>query len=676
MVQTLKANFTRGEVTPLVGNRTDAEFYKAAAKSLRNWMVLRYGGLRRRSGTKYTVTTKYPTLASTLIPFVFSSTQSYMLEFGDEYVRFQKPDGTRVTDLDGDPLEVWHAYAADDVARIQYAQSYDVIYLVHPSYRPAKLLRYADDFWEIEPFEFLDGPYLPINDTDTTVTPSGAPTTGGTITLTFSSVEGLNDGQGLLSTDVGRLVRAQFNGNHSWGQITAVTSTTVCDVLIRDGNGGTTPSSTWRLGAWSDTTGWPGSIAFTNGRLAMGRSTANPNGVGVSMSGLPETFSPSAVDGTVTDDHGMFYDIRGAGEIQWLREGSSRLQIGTFTSIRTLGGTSGDDILTPRNVRQSLESETGTISVLPAKVGPSTIHAGRFGRTIRDMYFDYNINSFATPSLSTLAEHMFKRRVTWLAYAQEPDSVLWCGTGDGYLVGTTFDREERVVGYHRHPTNSGAVERGAVIPHDADSRDVLFLIVNRTIGGVSNRQIETLNPQFDADVMDKEDAFFVDCGVTYDGVATGTMTGLGHLEGATVDILADGAPYPQQVVSGASVTLPNGRTASKWSVGLPIDTFGETLIPAPEKQLGSTVGDKQQTKYVIVSELDTSGLEVGSSGSAFYNTVKFRDATTPMGQSPALHTGSVRVPVDGNWNTDGRVVFRCTQPLPATILSLNIGVDT
>ncbi len=676
MVQVLKANTTRGEVTPLVGNRTDSEFYKAAAKSIKNWVVLRYGGLRRRSGTRFRKSTKFASMSSTLIPFVFSSTQAFMLEFGDEYIRFFTPAGAVVLDTDDNPLEVWTAYAADDVSRIQWAQDGDTVFLAHPSYHPTKLVRRANDFWELEPADFYDGPYLPINDTDTTVTPSSAPTTGASITITFSSTEGVNSDDGLASTDVGRLIRFQFDGSYSWGIITAVASTTECTVLVKEGNSGTTASITWRLGAFSDTTGWPGSVSFSQGRLTWGRTNSNPNGVGLSYSGLPEDFSPSDKDGTVTDAHGMWYDIRGAGEIVWLSEAPTRLIAGTHTSIRTVGGTSGDDIITPRNVRQSVESQTGTIAMMPAKIGPSTVHPGRFGRTIRDMYFDYNINSFATPPLSMLAEHMFKRGVAWLAFAQEPDTMLWSCNNSGELIGTTFDREERIIGFHRHPMENGVVERGAVVPDEDAQRDVLFLIVRRVIDGQTVRYIETLDAMFDGDLVDKEDAFFVDCGLSYDGAATGTLTGLDHLEGETVDILADGAPYPAQVVTGGAITLPNSRTASKWSVGLHIDASGETLVPAPEKNIGSTVGDKQQTKYVIVNEYETLGLEVGASGGPSYQTVRFRDATTPMGQSPALHTGAVRVPIDAPWNTDGRVVFRAAQPLPATILSFNIGVDT
>lgn len=672
-VQALKANGTRGEVTPLAGDRVDTEFFKAAVKTLRNWVVLRYGGFRRRSGSRYCGATKTGTSASVLIPFIFSSTQAYVLEFGDLYIRFWTPDGQQI--LSGpSPYEIVSPYTAADVERIQWAQSNDVMYLAHPSYFPRKLLRSAHASWAVSLIDFIDGPYLGINDTTTTLTPSAAPTTGGSINLTASSTTGINGGTGFVDTDIGRLVRFQIGGNYSWGVITARASSTVVTITVREGHGGTTATLTWRLGAFSDTTGYPGSVSFTEGRLAWGRTTSNPNGVGFSRSGLPETYSPSATDGTVVDSHGMFYDINNAGEILWLQESPSRLQIGTYTTIRTIGASSGDESIAPRNVSQKLESNTGTIAVLPARIGPSTVHPGRYGRVLRDLFYDYNINSLSAPSLSTLAEHMFKRGVRRLAYAQEPDSILWGCTNNGVLFGTTFDRDERVIGFHRHPMANGEVECVTVVP-DADAeRDVAFLQIKRTINGSTVRYVETLDPLFDGDLHEKEDACFVDCAATYDGVAVNTVTGLDHLEGEEVDILADGAVMPRRTVTGGQVSLANSRTASKITVGLPIDDYGETLQAVPEKPNGSAVHDKQRTVFVIVNEFETLGLKVGAPGN-IQETVRYRPPSTPMGQTPELHTGFIRVPIDSGWNTDGHIAFSSGQPLPATILSLNVGVD-
>lgn len=673
MVQkTLEANWTRGEVTPLAHNRADAEFYKAAARYVRNWVVRRFGGVTRRSGTRYRGQTKFSDKVAEFIPFVFSSTQAYVLEFGDLYVRFWTPEGTQITS-GGVPYEIVSPYAADDVSRIQWAQSNDVMYLAHTGYAPRKLVRAAHTSWSFSVVDFQDGPYLALNDTSNTLTVSGAPTTGGSITITFASTTGINKNTGLQAADVGRLVRFQLGGKYSWGKITAVTDTLNATLLVSDGQGGTGATKTWRLGMISAVEGYPGSVAFHEGRLCWARTNEHPNMVGLSESGLPESYSPSEVDATVVDSNGTSYDINQAGEIVWLQE-APKLQIGTLSAIRTLSSSDGNATLTPRNVTQRLEVNYGTTAVPPARIGPSTVHTGRFGRTIRDLVFDYNTNSLVSPDLSVLSVHMFKQGVKRFAYAEEPDSILWAATADGKLCGTTFDRDERVIGFHQHPLTNGYLETMCAVPSDTLRRDVVFVLAKREINGQTVRYVETIDPLFDAETMVQADAFFVDAGVTYSGLAVNQVTGATHLEGQTVDILADGAVYPQQVVTGGSITLPGGRKASKITFGIHIDAYGETLDPAPQGPQGSTVGEPKRAVYAIVDEFETLGLKLGPPN-YLMETVNYRASATPMGQAPSLHTGTVKVPLDSGWAAAGHVRFEAPQPLPATIRSLTIAVD-
>src|SRR6185437_15071263 len=100
-------------------------------------------------------------------------------------------------------------------------------------------------------------------------------------------------------------------------------------------------------------------------------------------------------------------------------------------------------------------------------------------------------------------------------------------------------------------------------------------VMNRTIGGATKRYIEVLERPFDGDIDDIEDAFFVDCGLSYSGTAITTVTGLDHLEGQTVSVLADGGVVDGLVVSSGSITLP--YSASKIHVGLPFTSRAVTL---------------------------------------------------------------------------------------------------
>lgn len=672
----LHANFTKGEITPLAQSRMETEFFKASAREVRNWMTIRYGGVRRRPGTRYCGPSASTGHKSELIPFVFSSTQAYFLEFSHNVIRFWTPQGQQILDGSGAPYAIFSPYPESAVSRLQWAQSNDVLYLAHPDFFPHKLQRYGHANWTMVPVDFYDGPYLPLNDVKNKATITAGPDAGNVQTVTFDDTRNINRGAGFQVTDIGRHFRAQFNGKYSWGKIFFVNSTTSIDVNWITGN--PTDSShltslTWRLGMMSLTTGYPGSVAFFESRLCWGRTNANPSIVGLSKSSLPEIYTPSDDDATVTDSAGTAFDIAGAGELQWLIE-APKLQIGTPTSIRTLGSSNGADALTPRNVTQRLEVNNGTVNVLPVRVGPSTVHPGRFATTLHDLIYDYNINSLAGPDVSTLAPHMLKHGVRRIAFAQHPDNVVWLCTEDGKLCGTTFDRDEKVLGFHQHPMTNGFIETIAVVPDAVNKRDVLGMFVTRTIMGATVRSFEILTRSFDADLMAFEDAWFVDCGAQYVGSPISTVTGLDYLEGQTVDILADGAVMPQAVVTAGRITLANGRTASKITVGLPISNRFTTLAPVGAKASGATLGEKKRTVYVNVDEFESKGLSIGPPD-YIAEIVQYRNSTTPMGHPSGLWSGITRVPIDDGWSTDGAVTLSVQGPLPSTVRALNFSVD-
>jgi len=153
--------------------------------------------------------------------------------------------------------------------------------------------------------------------------------------------------------------------------------------------------------------------------------------------------------------------------------------------------------------------------------------------------------------LTILADHIPSGGLTDMVWQQEPELIVWFVHSDGRLVGLTYDRANAAIGWHDHSIGgSGVVESITAIPSGAE--DQVYMSVKRTIDGSTVRHVEFLKPiEFGDDVAD---AFYVDSGLTYDGSATTTITGLNHLEGETVTILADGASHPDKTVSGGSIT--------------------------------------------------------------------------------------------------------------------------
>jgi len=171
-----------------------------------------------------------------------------------------------------------------------------------------------------------------------------------------------------------------------------------------------------------------------------------------------------------------------------------------------------------------------------------------------------------------------------------------------------------------------------------------------------SRQVNTLT-----------DSFFVDCGVLYSGGAVNTVSGIHHLEGKTVSILADGAVQPQQVVTGGSITLP--VAASVIAVGLPITADMQTL-PFSFMTEGYGQGRAKNVNKIWLRLHNSSGL---SAGPTFDDLVQYKQRTTePFGAPPNMVTGEVEIDLPPSWGQDGSVCIRQTDPLPLIVASMTI----
>ncbi len=664
-----KVNFTRGEYSPLAHARRDIESYQAAAELLKNWVVLREGGVRRRSGTRYLGKTKYTDRDTRLVDFVYSLTQSYVIEMGDAYVRFWTHLGQVMS---GDnPYEVVSPYDVDDIRALTWVRSEDVLYIARRSMtqKPQKLKRIASNDWAFEDVVFRDGPYLPINDVNNKATPGTTPATSGTSVITFDNTNNVNGGTGFVSTDVGRQFRLQVGGSWSWGHITTVTDDKTVTVTWDDGQGGgTTASLSWRLGAFSDTTGYPGAVELFQGRVFWGNTPTNPRFIGYSMSGLPDTFSPSDTDGTVTDSHGGAIEIINGDEILWMVE-STALQLGTPRAVRSLAASDIQQQLSPRNIKQSLEIKEGVSDVRPVIVGPSTIHASRFSRALNDLYYDYQVNSLVRPEFSTTAEHLFFNTVIEVVYQQSPWRRLWSVLSNGELACTTVDRYEKVIGFTSHDV-SGDVISACSIPGTV--QDDLYLVVRRTINGQEVQYIESLEPDFFRDEL--KDAWFSDCGGIYQGAATNRVTGITWLRNTVVSALADGKVLPNATVDGTgALTLPNNRTATQIIFGIPIEARGRVLRAPTQTPSGSSLGRKMRVIGVEVDLFETKGLTIESDTG---QSDRLLDRPASRQRTAAeTFTGTFRLGGDGSWSSEGQFDFVMNTPLPATVRALNINLD-
>jgi len=154
-------SFVSGEFGNKLTGRTDFEKYQSAAKKMENFLVHPQGAATRRVGTQFIDEVKDSSKKTRLIPFEFSTTQTYILEFGNQYIRFFKDKGQILSG--GSAYEIASPYLEAELFEIKFAQSADVMYLVHPNHNVRKLSRTGHTSWSLATVSFSGSPSLPIS---------------------------------------------------------------------------------------------------------------------------------------------------------------------------------------------------------------------------------------------------------------------------------------------------------------------------------------------------------------------------------------------------------------------------------------------------------------------------------------------------------------------------------
>ena len=657
-------NFTGGELSPRLDGRNDIAKYNSGCKTLENMIVYPHGSASRRSGTQFVAEVKDSTKKTRLISFEFSTVQTYILEFGDQYIRFYKDNGVILSG--GSPYEISSPYLEAELFDIKFAQSADTMYICHPNHYPRKLTRTGHTNWTLTNDVIINGPFMDHNVELTTLTPSHK-AVGATSTVTASSTTGINSNQGFLSTDVGRLLHIQ--DGHL--KITSVTSTTVVVGTVIVDLGITTPVTDFALGSFSDTTGYPACVTFFEQRLVFAGTTAQPQTLFFSRSADYENFDDQYHQ-TVADDDAIVYTIA-SNQVNAIRflTATRTLIIGTAGGEFAVNGAGVGEAITPTNILINKQSNHGAANVDGIAVGNATLFLQRAKRKIRELAYNFDVDGYVAPDLTILAEHVTESGITQMAYQEEPNSIVWCVRADGQLLGFTYQREQQVTAWHRHifggsfGSGNAVVESVEVLPTD-NSEYQVWVIVKRTIDGATKRYVEYLHNQ-DFDETDDTSFNYLDSQLAYNGSATTTISGLDHLEGEEVSILADGATHPNKTVSSGAITLD--RSSTKVKVGLPYVSLLQTMRIDAGAQNG-TSQSKTKRIYEITARLyESIGIEIGPDLDNM-ERIPFRSSANLMDSGVNVFTGDKDIEFRGNYETDGFIFVRQNQPLPLTVLSL------
>ena len=735
-------NFTGGELSPRLDGRNDLSKYSSGCKTLENMIIYPHGSAARRSGSRFIAEVKSSAAKTRLIPFEFSTTQTYMMEFGNQYIRFYKDNGQilegdktisgatqanpvvitatshgysngdeisitsvagmtelnnkrylvankttntfEITNVDGTNIngtsftaytsggvanrvyEISTPYLTAELFDIKYAQSADVMYITHPNHEVEKLSRTGHTSWTLSDVDFTKGPMQDANTTDTTLNP-GATAVGTGVSLAASATTGINSGSGFLSTDVGRFVF--LHGGYA--KITAVTDTTNATIEILTTLSASTATADWRLGSFSDTTGHPSSVTFFEQRLVFAGTSNEPQTLFFSRSGDYENMDAN-IGGTIADDDAIIYTIA-SNQVNAIRfmTATRTLIVGTAGGEFTVSGGGTDVAITPTNILIKKQSNHGAANVDAISAGNATLFLQRAKRKIRELAYNFDVDGYLAPDMTILAEHITEGGITQMAYQQEPNQIVWMTRSDGELIGLTYQREQQVTAWHRQifggsfGSGNAVCESVAVIPTD-DTEYQVYVIVKRTINSITRRYVEYLN-NFDFTETDNTTFNFLDSQLDYSGSATTTITGLEHLEGQVVSILADGSTHPDKTVSSGAITLD--RSSTKVKVGLSYTSLLQTMRLDAGAANGTSQGKTKRIYDISLRLFESVGVEVGPDLSNM-ERIPFRSSADDMDTAIPVFTGDKEIEFRGNYETDGFIFVRQTQPLPLTVLSL------
>lgn len=507
-----------------------------------------------------------------------------------------------------------------------------------------------------------------------------------TMTLTFDSTTNVNNGAGFDSGDIGRTIRMRGSDSKwRWFLITGVTSTTVVTGRMY---GYALPDTDkiyrWKLGAWRGGQ-WPAKVGFFQARRAHAKSNKEPYGLWLSKA---FDFLDFGTSDPLTADDGIRQVILSGQltSIAWLAE-SDKLTIGSLSNIRQAQQPNKNEGYGATNQDQQLAAFDGAMEgVKPVNIGSVILFPDYYKQAIREFVYEINQDGYTAPEISVLSRHLLKSGIVDMAFQKQPDAILWIVTTAGHLVAMTYEREQKILGFTKvsiaggDPGTAAVVESVCTIP--GSMRTEVYIIVKRTIGGATKRYIEQLSSEFD-DGDDVATCNFLDSSLQYNGTATGTVTGLPHLAGLTVDVLADKIVYRGLTVSATgTVTLPASATAAKWTIGLRYKSKLRTLPLSGLGLDGVKIGRRISANEVYLDCLSSYSLKINGikqasspSQSQYFNIFKRDSILDTNPNYMAARTGVFHAKFDASTADRGQFEVWSDDPLPAMVRALVIGND-
>jgi len=721
----VQRSFGGGELAPAIAARADLAAYTTGLRVCRNMIVLRAGGVASRPGFRFVAACKTNDPAVQLLRYVSEQIgESVLIEAGVGYLRFFQ-DGAPVTvsgvpawdsgtsyvagDLvtsggvtyyargaslaSAPPGATWYALTGDLYeipspfgahGLFNWVQSGRVITMTHPEEPPHELHFQALTRWVIRPVVTEPSIAAPTGVSGTagaagtrtfayqvtaaatetfeeshpsavaTVPSAAEPTPDAPHDVTWTAVTGAAE----------YYVYGDPYGNAVYGFLGTTTATTFHDTGYVPDFSVTPPIPRPLFTAPND---YPAHAAYYQQRRWFAYTTNAPDGIWASRIGFPSNFTISS---PLQDDDALTLRLAG----------NTHHPVRHLVALKSLvvmtdGGEwmlgDGAQPLTPTYLPADQFAYVGVHDKQPVVVGNTILYIQVRGSVLREIRFAQQVDGLAGRDLTRFASHLVDgHRLARIDYAQVPDTLVWAARGDDTLLGLTYIPEDDLWGWHRHDSAGAAFDDVCVVPEDLE--DGVYVIVARPVGGSLVRYIERLAPRpLDPDAW-AEEAVCVDSSLSYHGTPTTTVSGLDHLEGEVVAVVADGAVVfngdPDAAaaagftVTGGTITIPTA--ASDIHVGLRYVPEVETL---DLDVAGASVRGAQKRVQGLHVLLENSA-RTFLAGPDADHLLPFH--VKPYDPTDVVFTGQVEMATQGTFTKLGRVRIRQPDPLPLTILGV------
>jgi hypothetical protein len=689
----IQRSFVAGELSPSFGARADLAQYHAGLRECRNFFVRRPGGVSNRAGTKFLGEVKDSSQVVRLFKFVFGFEEVFLIEAGEDYFRFWKNDELV---MDGsDPFEVVTPYAAADLPLLRIVQSGTTATLTHKDYAPRELVwgGTGDTDFTLSLVVTAPGIAAPGSLTGDTFDDCDAGVLVRKYKVTAVKTETLEES---LPSSAVTLVAVATHPTEerpdtlSWGAVADAVEYRIYMDPHQNGTFGylqtvigavtfrntgfspdfyRTPPQARVLFVGANT--YPHCAAYYLQRRVFANSHAEVEKVWASKIGFLSNYS---IRSPLLEDDAVTFDLA-ANDVQAIQH---MVPLGRLVLLTDNGEwvVNGDEAgsLTPFQINARQRGYTGSSALVPVVVGSSIVYVQARATVVKELRFSEG-GGLEERELSLYADHLFKdHNIEQLTYAKLPDSIVWAVRSDGALVGMTYLPDFNIWGWHKHDTGTSDAFESVIALPDQEREDSVYFSVRRTVDGNIVRYIEKFATRR---VVRLAECIFMDSAVTVTGPTT-TITGLDHLEGEVVAVLADGVviyngdPDGDDAetyrVSGGEVAL--AASADLIQAGLAIRTAQIKTLPLDVA--GSNVRDRKKKVQALTAIVDDST-------HGFYAGPDADHLIQERRESWQASDGVVSKTLDVNltcaWEDDGQVIVAMKDPLPLTVLAVIPSVE-